>query len=205
MDSYLSLTESSSMTIVNKSRFLGFIFKVKSEDEIAQKLKNLRKQYGDATHICYAYSLIDVSAQKFSDDGEPKGTAGAPILDVIKGGGYYDVLAVVIRYFGGIKLGTGGLSRAYGECIKEAVSKAKVIEFKQAKIFDIKLDYTEYNNICDKLAKQNVKILNSEFKDSIILRVAAADEESLITLLNNICKGEAEISYIETRYEDFNI
>ena len=92
-----------------KSRFLGFIYHVKSEEEVADILKPMKKKFWDARHICYAYILgSDGSKQKFSDDGEPSGTAGKPILDVLSGRGLSDTLAVVVRYFGGVLLGKIG-------------------------------------------------------------------------------------------------
>lgn len=103
-------------TIINKSRFIGIKKELTSEEDIEQTLTALRKEHKNATHICYAYVYsIDKVLEKCSDDGEPKGTAGAPIMGVIKKRGAKNVLVVVVRYFGGIKLGAGGLVRAYSK------------------------------------------------------------------------------------------
>lgn len=100
--------------IINKSRFLGYKFELESIEQIKQILQSLKKEHKKATHICYAYVYnIDCVAEKAFDDGEPNGTAGYPILNVIKKKSLTNVLVVVVRYFGGIKLGAGGLTRAY--------------------------------------------------------------------------------------------
>ena len=105
--------------IINKSKFITKLYRIESEEEILNILDNLKKEYKDATHICYAYIISNT--KRFNDDGEPGGTAGIPILNVLENNELDYILAVVIRYFGGIKLGAGGLVRAYSNCVSETV------------------------------------------------------------------------------------
>ena len=114
-----SIKENSNYQIeIKNSKFIGCLFKINCKEEVTQLLETVKNTYKDATHYCYAYILED--SQKASDDGEPGGTAGMPILNVLQSNNLINVLAVVIRYFGGIKLGAGGLLRAYSEAANEA-------------------------------------------------------------------------------------
>lgn len=105
---------------IKKSKFYGYLFEVKSQNDVLAILANLKKEHKKATHICYAYKIVDgQEIVKFNDDGEPSGTAGRPILNVIEKKKLCNVLVCVVRYFGGIKLGAGGLVRAYTKCTSE--------------------------------------------------------------------------------------
>ena len=106
-----------SLIEIKKSKFYSYLYNVNSANDVAKTLENLKKEHKKATHICYAYKIVDgVEIVKFSDDGEPSGTAGRPILNVIEKKNLKNVLICVVRYFGGIKLGAGGLVRAYSKC-----------------------------------------------------------------------------------------
>jgi uncharacterized YigZ family protein len=121
--------DASAELTVNKSRFIAFAYGAETTEYAAEKIKALRKEYYGATHVCYAYVIgADGGAQKFSDDGEPQGTAGLPIAEVLKNRGLKDSLVAVVRYFGGKKLGTGGLIRAYTEAAVLAVLAAGASE-----------------------------------------------------------------------------
>ena len=114
--------------VINRSRFIGQCFPISSEEEALDKLSELRKQYWDATHNCYAYSVGEKGEiARFSNDGEPGGTAGMPMMDALRGAGVTNVLCVVTRYFGGVLLGTGGLVRAYSRSCAEAIRAAGVV------------------------------------------------------------------------------
>lgn len=127
---------------VKKSKFIAEIRHVESEEEAVALLKEFKKRYYDATHNCSAYVLRkDGGLRHSSDDGEPSGTAGKPMLDVILGEGLSDVLVVVTRYFGGTELGTGGLVRAYGGAVKELLQVADIVEIKKGRLVRLKLDY----------------------------------------------------------------
>ena len=106
---------------IKKYKFFGYLFEIKNVDEIKPIIENLKKEHKKATHICYAYRLNSPFAEKAVDDGEPSGTAGKPILNVLQKQEKQNVLLVVVRYFGGIKLGAGGLLRAYSKCASETL------------------------------------------------------------------------------------
>lgn len=147
-----------------KSKFIGIIYKVQTREDITKKLNELKDQYIDATHICYAYILPN--HKKCSDDGEPSGTAGHPILDILEKNNLFFILAVVIRYFGGIKLGSNGLIRAYSNTIKEALID-NIKELEEALLIKIDEDYTNLEKITYLLKDE--QIINKEFTNRIVI------------------------------------
>ena len=106
---------------IKKSKFIGYLFEIQNLEEIKNILENLKKEHKKATHICYAYRFLSPFSEKAVDDGEPSGTAGKPILNVLQKQNLQNTLLVVVRYFGGIKLGAGGLLRAYSKCASETI------------------------------------------------------------------------------------
>ena len=114
---------------INKSKFLGYAYSVSTTEEVDEKLDCIRKQHQKATHICYAYVLSSPQVEKRSDDGEPDGTAGRPMLEVLKKNSFTNTLIVVVRYFGGIKLGAGGLVRAYSTSAKNTLDSTEKVEY----------------------------------------------------------------------------
>lgn len=155
-----------------KSRFLSFIYGVESEEEIGLILEDMRKKYWDARHVCYAYVLGNRGGQqRFSDDGEPSGTAGKPMLDVLTGAGLTNTLVVVVRYFGGVLLGTGGLVRAYSGAAREALDASVVITKQAAKLLSIALDYTAFGKVQYLLGQEEITIGETEYADHVILKV----------------------------------
>lgn len=143
MRAYAAVREAATAeATVQRSRFIGSCFPVKSEDEALSRLNELRKRYWDATHNCYAYRIgADAAIARYSDDGEPGGTAGLPILEAMKARGVTDALLVVTRYFGGILLGTGGLVRAYGKTAADAVAAAGVVWMRPCVRYRVEADY----------------------------------------------------------------
>ena len=168
--------------VINKSKFITNIYKVKTEEEIYQILKSIKKEYYDATHNVYAYILDMGQKQKANDDGEPQGTAGKPMLEVLKNNDLTDVLAITTRYFGGIKLGASGLTRAYSNSVSEALTKAEILEITTKNVYSINLTYPTYNRIQDLLNKHT--IIRQSFSDEVNL-VLAID-----TRLDNLFKQE---------------
>ena len=134
--------EKESEIIINKSKFISIITKVETIDEVKDKLKEIKKKYKGATHYCYAYIINGY--QKCSDDKEPSGTAGIPILNILKANELNYILCVVVRYFGGIKLGAGGLVRAYSSSVKEVIGKCEFGNLTPG--YNIVIDF-EYENI----------------------------------------------------------
>lgn len=150
--------------IINKSKFLTYVYKINSVECVINNLNNLKKIHKDANHYCYAYSLKNI--KKASDDGEPLHTAGLPILNVIENKKLDNVLVVVVRYFGGIKLGAGGLVRAYTNATKNALIKAEITPIKEIKKVRITFDYNNVSNV-NYLLKDN-KITYKEYDDNVI-------------------------------------
>lgn len=131
--------------IINKSRFITTLIKINNIDEIKNKLTEIQKTYKDATHYCYAYIINN--KEKCSDNGEPSGTAGLPILNVLKQNNLTNILCIVIRYFGGIKLGAGGLIRAYSTSTSEALSKTKIVNLINGYNLTIEFPYENLKQI----------------------------------------------------------
>lgn len=149
--------------IINKSRFITVILPVKSIDEINNYLKQIKEEYKGATHYCYAYILNSIS--RCSDDGEPSKTAGYPMLNVLTNQNLNNVLAICIRYFGGIKLGAGGLVRAYSNSVSECLKTAEIISLVEGIELSFSFNYEDIKQI-DYLIK-NYKVINKEYNELI--------------------------------------
>ena len=163
---------------VNRSRFIGRCFPVESEEAALCLLGDIRKKHWDATHNCFAYRIGDNAAARFSDDGEPGGTAGKPIMDVLTGRELTNVLCVVTRYFGGILLGAGGLVRAYSKSAAEAVAKAGVVSYLPGTILDIPMDYSRYGAL-EGFIRANAEVRNVAFAQNVVVTVAVEDTNLL--------------------------
>lgn len=153
--------------IIKNSRFITLLYKINSIDDINKYLEESKKRFPKATHYCYAYILNDY--KKASDDGEPGGTAGMPILNVLEKENINKVLAIVIRYFGGIKLGAGGLVRAYSKNVKEAINNSKLSFLIPGKLIQLTFDYSKQKQL-DYLLKDNT-IIKQNFDEQITYQV----------------------------------
>ena len=163
---------------VNRSRFIGRCFPVESEEAALCLLGDIRKKHWDATHNCFAYRIGDNAAARFSDDGEPGGTAGKPIMDVLTGRGLTNVLCVVTRYFGGILLGAGGLVRAYSKSAADAVTKAGMVSYLPGTILDIPMAYSRYGTL-EGFIRANAEVRNVAFAQNVVVTVAVEDTNLL--------------------------
>jgi len=167
-DTYKTISEESKGTYKEKgSKFLAFAFPVMSEEEIKRKLAILRKEFHDARHHCYAYRLgYDKSVFRINDDGEPSGTAGRPIYGQIVSHDLTRILIVVIRYFGGIKLGVPGLINAYKTATKDALDQTTIITKTILEEYQVRFDYTVMNNVMKILKEEDAVIISQEFENS---------------------------------------
>lgn len=163
---------------VNRSRFIGRCFPVDSEEAALCLLGDIRKKHWDATHNCFAYRIGENAAARFSDDGEPGGTAGKPIMDVLTGRGLTNVLCVVTRYFGGILLGAGGLVRAYSKSAADAVTKAGMVSYLPGTVLDIPMDYSRYGAL-EGFIRANAEVRNVAFAQNVVVTVAVEDTNLL--------------------------
>ena len=149
--------------IIKNSKFICYLYKIKDLDEINNILNNIKEEHKDATHHCYAYILDNI--KKSSDDGEPGGTAGIPILKVLENNNLNYILTIVVRYFGGIKLGAGGLVRAYTKSVTSTLTEDNIVELLQGYNIDIEFNYNQVKEI-DYLLK-NITINKKEFNTNI--------------------------------------
>lgn len=158
---------------IKKSKFITKLYKLNNIEEINKILEQLKKEYKDSTHICYAYIINN--QEKCSDDGEPSGTAGLPILNILKKNNLTNILAVVIRYFGGIKLGAGGLVRAYSNSVNDTLKLTDVIELEEGYLVELEFSYDQVKLI-DYILNDKT-IINKEYNNNIIYKFYLNKEE----------------------------
>lgn len=196
MDSYKSIAEpSEGLFKDNGSRFIALAYPVETEQQVKEIVSGLRKEYYDARHHCYAYRLgYKGDVFRASDDGEPSGSAGRPILGQIDSAGLSDILVVVVRYFGGIKLGIPGLIRAYKTSTADAISSATVIEKIASKRFRISFDYLVMNDVMKITKDMNLPMSNQEFGLGCTAELAVR-----LTLVDDFLKraGDVEGAQVE--------
>ena len=187
MEFYTIDSSATAEIIEKKSRFIANAYNVESKEEAEEKIKQIKKKYYDAKHNCFAFSVIEENnvILKSSDDAEPSGTAGEPILNVIKKNNLKNILIVVTRYFGGILLGTGGLTRAYSNAASSVIEKCNIIKEEKGLEAIIELDYSENDKFKYYCEKNNIRITNIEYNENIKYNIELNDEEyNKLTLKN---------------------
>ena len=198
MADYKTVGRESSATIYEKkSEFIGYIAHVKTRRQAAEYLAKIKKKHYDATHHCFAYIVKDEKIERQSDDGEPRKTAGMPILEVIRHSGLEDVIIVVVRYFGGTLLGTGGLVRAYTGAAQAAVAAAEILSYSLCVDISIQADYPLYDRLSNLFSACGAKILQSEFTDKVFIkgRMISGTQQKLVDEIKLLTKGrEPDIS-----------
>lgn len=166
---YRIIQEGTSEIVEKKSRFLGFAIPVETADEAAEHITAIRKQHYDARHVCYAYQTADEA--RSSDDGEPQGTAGRPILDVITHSQTEGVLVAVVRYFGGVLLGTGGLVRAYSEAAQKALESAELVRLQEGYPLTVVLDYNDYGKADYFFNEHSIPRMSTDYGAGVTIKV----------------------------------
>lgn len=159
--------ENSDEFIEKKSKFIGYVKPVKTQNEAVDFINSIKSKHWDATHNVYAYVLKENNIQRYSDDGEPSGTAGVPVLDVILKNELVDVCVVVTRYFGGTLLGAGGLVRAYSHGSKIAVESGNIITMAPCKILSVSVDYNFYERLNNLLNDLGANVEKTDFSDKV--------------------------------------
>lgn len=185
--------------IVNKSRFIGYVKPIASEEEAVEFIEQIKKKHWDATHNVPVYVLGEnYTTQRYSDDGEPSGTAGVPVLEMLKKEHITDVVVVITRYFGGIKLGTGGLVRAYTQAAKETLNAVGVVDVDRYSLMSITCDYSAHGKIQNHLMNAYYMIENTVFQDVVRLTVyhKPEDEECFKKELMELTSGQADLSHV---------
>ena len=191
--------------IINKSVFINYLIPVSEVEEVKEHLKILRNKYPDANHHCYAYVIgKNQEIQKYSDDGEPSKTAGMPMIEVLKKQDLTNVLTISIRYFGGIKLGAGGLVRAYTKSVSEAIKEATFTNLVKYSKMSIIIPFDQIGNV-EKHLRDHHKLINTEYTNEVIYLIEITTEsvESLQNFITEHTKGIAQFEILEEyeRYE----
>ena len=174
MESFITIKENVSEEITEKkSKFIANLVKVRNKQEAEDVISKIKKNCHDARHNCVAYRVIedDMIIEKSSDDGEPSGTAGGPMLNILQKNNLCNVLVIVTRYFGGILLGTGGLVRAYSEATTRAIENSERVEMVYGVQMQAKIEYSEYEKFKYYCQKNNIKIESSEYGQDIICKI----------------------------------
>ncbi len=189
------------------SKFISYAKPVETEDDAISFINKIKTKHWDAKHNVYAYSLLKGSIMRYSDDGEPHGTAGVPVLDILKKNEVTNIVIVVTRYFGGILLGTGGLVRAYSSAAKLALDSAVVINMVSCFRAQLFCDYSLYGKISSILAELGAKIEESEFLDNvkIIFYIEKKKLNVLNDKLNEVSSGEIITKILEEKYTKINL
>ena len=201
---YITLErEASASFIEKKSEFIGYACPCKTEQEALDFIAKIRKKHADAKHNVYAYQIKENNIARFTDDGEPQGTAGIPVLDIIKKTGFTDACIVVTRYFGGILLGTGGLVRAYSHAAKLAAEAAHVITYERFITCEIVCDYTDYDKIRASYQGVGMMVDGVDFAADVTQRLAvrAPEYDGFCTALTELTNGTVLIETTGDRFD----
>lgn len=198
--------EASETLIEKKSRFIGHIWPVASEEEAIERIKQTRQTYWDATHNVYAYVLRG-GAVRYSDDGEPGGTAGMPVLNVLQQEEIFNVCCVVTRYFGGTLLGAGGLVRAYGKAAKLALDSAGRCIQRVWDVLQIPCPYGLYERVRQEIAAAGGQIDQADFAVEVDIRAMLPQEktEGFLERLRDVSNGKVQATVLESQYRAFPV
>lgn len=202
---FKTIKENSTAEVVEKkSKFIANIYYIESVEQVEELLKETRKKYFDARHICFVYSICTEEGvvNKFSDDGEPSGTAGAPMLNIITSKELSNILIIVTRYFGGILLGTGGLVRAYTEASTEALKKCDFIEKDIGIEVKFEVTYTNLEKLKYYFRQNNIHISNVDYKEKICVKAEMTEKflEEIISNRDNLNFNIVKHEVIEKKY-----
>lgn len=204
---YLTISEPVSDSFIEKkSEFIGYIAPVISNDEAVDFINSIKAMHRKARHNVYAYILRNDNISRYSDDGEPQGTAGIPVLEVLQKRSLTDVCIVVTRYFGGILLGGGGLLRAYSHAASLACDAANIMDMRLCHRLKVETDYNLYGKVSYILPGFDIITVNSDFADSVTLELLVMNEKlsGLQKEITEITNGTAKITDLGELYEDFS-
>ncbi|MDE6148895.1 MAG: YigZ family protein [Ruminococcus sp.] len=191
--------------VEKKSEFIGHIAPVKTNEQAVEFINSIKSQHRKARHNVYAYILRDGNISRYSDDGEPQGTGGVPVLDVLQKEGLTDVCVVVTRYFGGILLGGGGLVRAYSHGCKLAVDAAKIMIMCECSEITVKCDYSFYGKLTYVVPEFEVKMKSENFADDVTVQMFVKSEKAqeLKDKLIDLSNGTVVIDEVTKLWADF--
>ena len=205
MKEFITIEEPIETEIVEKkSKFIGDLFYIESSEEAENKIKEIKKKYFDAKHHCIAYRTIENGQiiEKSSDDGEPSGTAGAPMLNILQKNNLVNVLIVVTRYFGGILLGTGGLVRAYSNTLLKAIENSSKIKKCLGEELEVGLEYSEFETFKYYCKNNKIKITNTKYLENIICKIEL-EEEKKQKIIKDFEIKNINLIYIKELYKKY--
>lgn len=190
----------SAQITVKRSKFIADIFFVENEQEVKDRVKEIKNKYYDAKHHCYAYVLKD--GFKVNDDGEPHGTAGKPILEPLIKNDMVNVLIVVTRYFGGVLLGTGGLSRAYKDSASAVLDISDIKEYAFCAVYSICRPYEDYDKHKNAVLSFGGTVVNEDFGEKVTaqITVKAEEKDDFEQKYNDFCNGNARIEQLSEKF-----
>lgn len=194
--------EASDFFIEKKSKFIGYAKPVKTQEEAVEFISKIKSKHWDATHNVYAYVLRENNIQRYSDDDEPSGTAGVPVLDVMLKESLVDVCVVATRYFGGTLLGAGGLVRAYSHTSKIALEAAGIITMAQCSVMSAEVDYSFYDRLNILLSDFSAVILNTSFSDKVCVEFSVKENtvDSLNAKLIDVSNGKYALKFLRSEF-----
>lgn len=195
--------EADDFFIEKKSKFIGYVKPVKTQDEAIEFINTIKSKHWDATHNVYAYVLRQDNIQRYSDDGEPGGTAGVPMLDVLLKEGLTDVCVVGTRYFGGTLLGAGGLVRAYSHTSKIAVEAGHIITMAQCSVMNVNVEYSFYERMNNMLSDFGANVLDTQFSDNVLIKFSIRENrvKMLQDKLTDVSNGKYILEFIESKFD----
>lgn len=194
--------------VIQKSRFITYVNRAETEELAQEFIKNIKEKHKSANHNCSAYIIGEHNnIQKANDDGEPSGTAGVPMLEVLKKQRLQDTVVVVTRYFGGIKLGGGGLIRAYGKATTEGIDAAKVVERKLHHLMKVSIDYTWLGKVENEVRNSVYPLKEIIYADQVevLVYTKANVEADFINWMAEITNGQAKIEIVEKEFLEFTV
>ena len=177
---------------IKKSQFICTLVPTKSKAESKAVIQKLNEQYNDATHNCTAYIVND--GEGFDDDGEPGGTAGKPMINVLRKNELHNVTAVVTRYFGGIKLGAGGLVRAYSKSVMEAIGEAEILEIEEYDVYEIVFEYSDIKTADSEVRNNSLDVINKEYSDKVRYEIVSKDNRDILKIFEKY-SGKISVNF----------
>ena len=182
------------LIVINKSKFYSFAYPITNEAQAKEYLNNLKDRFSDATHVCSAYSLSSPRIEKADDNGEPSGTAGKPILELIKKRNLDNVLVAVVRYFGGIKLGAGGLVMAYSKSVMEAIGEAEILEIEEYDVYEIVFEYSDIKTTDSEVRNNSLDVINKEYSDKVSYEIVSKDNRDILKIFEKY-SGKISVNF----------
>lgn len=193
---------------IERSRFITYVNRVETEEEAQEFIASIKKKHHDANHNCSAYMIGEQNMiQKANDDGEPSGTAGVPMLEVLKKRDLKDTVVVVTRYFGGIKLGAGGLIRAYGRATSEGLNATGIVERRLMRVMKTKIDYTWLGKVENEVRSSHFQLKDIHYLDAVEVEVYVEEDskEQFVDWMTELTNGQGEIVQGKTTFLEINL